>query len=290
MEGSFLLNQFTDGLSVIAILALVAIGLTIIFGVMGVINLAHGEFLMLGAYSAYVTETALHADLLLAIPIAFVVSALVGFACERIVIRHLYGRPLETLLATFGIALILQQLVRFAFSARLLYVRQPRLFGGSFTLGPLHLSGYRTFVIVLALAVVGGVFALVTRSRFGLALRAVVANREMASCLGIDTRRIDTFAFALGAGLAGIAGAVVAPLKSVSPTMGTTYIVDAFMVVVVGGVGNVLGALAGGTLVGGSETILGIFASPVIAKILVLCTVLVLLRLRPGGLITSKRR
>lgn len=290
METSFLFNQLADGLSVIAILALVAIGLTIIFGVMGVINLAHGEFLMIGAYSAYVTEKTLHADLLVAIPIAFVVSATVGIICERVVIRHLYGRPLETLLATFGIALILQQIVRFAFSARLLYVSQPKLFGGSVTLGPLHLSGYRTFVIGLTLAVIAAVYALVTQSRFGLALRAVVANRDMANCLGIDTRRVDTIAFALGAGLAGIAGAVVAPLKSVSPTMGTTYIVDAFMVVVVGGVGNVLGALAGGALVGGTETILGIFTDPVIAKIFVLCTVLVLLRVRPEGLIKVKRR
>ena len=290
MEASFLLNQLTDGLSVIAILALVAVGLTIIFGVMGVINLAHGEFLMLGAYSAYVTETAIHADLFVALPIAFVVSAFVGLVCERVVIRHLYGRPLETLLATFGIALILQQLVRLVFSARLLYVRQPTSLGGSVNVGPLHLSEYRTFVVVLAIVVVAAVFTIVTRTRFGLALRAVVANRDMASCLGIDTRRIDTYAFALGAGLAGIAGAVVAPLKSVSPTMGTTYVVDAFMVVVVGGVGNVLGALAGGSLVGGSETILGIFTNPVVAKIFVLCTVLVLLRVRPEGLIKVKRR
>ena len=194
------------------------------------------------------------------------------------------------MLATFGIGLILQQLVRLAFSARLLYVRQPSFLNGSFAAGPLHLSAYRCFVIVLALVVIAAVYSLVTRTRFGLALRAVVANRAMASCLGIDTRRVDLFAFALGTGLAGIAGAVVAPLKSVSPTMGTTYIVDAFMVVVVGGVGNVIGSLAGGSLVGGSETVLGIFTNPVVAKILVLCTVLVLLRVRPEGLIRIDRR
>ena len=229
-----IITQFLSGFSVVAILVIAALGLAIIFGVAGVINMAHGEMIMVGAYTAAVVGK-LGGNTFLAIPVAFIVVGLLGLAIERGVIQWIYDRPLETLLATWGVGIILEVVMKVIFGPELYYVGAPKILsGGIRIIGRLPYPYYRLFLIGCAIAMIAATFWLIYRTNFGLKVRAVRRNRAMSGCLGIDTARIDMLIFMYGSGLAGIAGAILAPIKSVSTTMGFTYAVGSYMVLVLG--------------------------------------------------------
>jgi urea transport system permease protein len=279
-----IITQFLNGFSVVAILVIAAIGLAIIFGVAGVINMAHGEMIMVGAYTAAVVGK-LGGNTFLAIPVAFVVVGLLGLLIERGIIRWIYDRPLETLLATWGAGIILQTVIKLIFGPELYYVGAPKMLAGGFHLiGRLPFPYYRAFLIVVAVLLMALVFFVVFWTDFGLKVRAVRRNRTIAGCLGIDTARVDMTIFIFGSGLAGIAGAVLAPIKSVSTTMGFPYSVDSYMVLVLGGVGNLWGVAAGGGLIGEAETILSFIFNNVIARLLVFLFIVIVIRIVPRGI------
>jgi len=292
--------ELFEGVSLGSILLLAAIGLSITFGVMGVINMAHGEMIMLGAYSTFVVQEVfvgflppqwIGAYLVAALPIAFVVSGLFGIVVERCVIRFLYGRPLETLLATWGISLVLQQLVRTIFGADNRAVANPDwMTGGVALLGGFILTWNRLAIIIFCLLVLGGLAALMRFSSFGLSLRAVSQNRPMAAAMGIRTGRIDALTFGLGSGIAGIAGVALSQIGNVSPNLGQTYIVDSFMVVVFGGVGSLWGTLVGALSLGIVNKLLEPFAGAILGKIFVLVVVILFIQRRPRGLFALKGR
>ena len=283
------------GLSLGSVLLLAAVGLAITFGVMGVINMAHGEMIMLGAYTTYVVQLLMpnHIEwsLAVAVPAAFLVSALVGVAIERGVIRFLYGRPLETLLATFGISLILQQLVRTIFSPLNKSVVTPQWLSGSWQVnGMLSLTYNRLYIILFALAVLLALVAVLRKTPIGLQMRAVTQNRAMANSMGIRTGRVDAMTFGLGSGIAGIAGVALSQLTNVGPNLGQAYIIDSFLVVVFGGVGNLFGtfvaAMGLGVVTKFTEPLVG----AVLAKILILVFVILFIQWRPRGLFALKGR
>jgi len=279
-----IITQFLSGFSIVAILVIAALGLAIIFGVVGVINMAHGEFIMIGAYTAAVVGQ-LGGNTFVAIPVAFVVVGLLGLAVERGIIQWIYDRPLETLLATWGVGLALQVIVKLIFGAELYYVGAPRMLDGGFRLiGRLPFPYYRLFLIILAILLVLLVFYVIFKTPFGLKVRAVRRNRVISGCLGIDTARVDMMIFTFGSGLAGIAGAVLAPIKSVSPTMGFPYAVDSFMVLVLGGVGSLWGVVTGATLIGEAETVLAFIYNSVIGKLLVFLFIVIAIRVFPKGI------
>ena len=279
-----IITQFLSGFSVVAILVIATLGLAIIFGVAGVINMAHGEMIMLGAYTAAVVGK-LGGNTFVAIPVAFVIVGLLGLLIERGVIQWIYDRPLETLLATWGIGIILQTVVKLVFGPELYYVGAPKLLLGGFRLiGRLPFPYYRLFLIVVAIALLALVFFVIYKTDFGLKVRAVRRNRAISGCLGIDTARVDMMIFVFGSGLAGIAGAVLAPIKSVSTTMGFPYAVDSFMVLVLGGVGNLWGVLAGSGLIGEAETILSFIFNNVIGRLLVFLFIVIIIRFVPRGI------
>ena len=283
------------GLSLGSILALAAIGLSITFGIMGVINMAHGELMMLGAYTTYVVQLlmpdAIEYSLFVALPAAFLVSGLVGVGIERGVVRFLYGRPLETLLATFGVSLILQQAVRSIFSPLNRSVLSPDWMSGSWEIAQgLSITYNRLYIFFFALAVFAALLTLLQRTRLGLEVRAVTQNRQMARAMGIRSTRVDMLAFGLGSGIAGIAGVALSQLTNVGPNLGQGYIVDSFMVVVFGGVGNLWGTLVGGLSLGVVNKILEPAAGAVVAKILVLIFIIFFIQRRPQGLFPQKGR
>ena len=283
------------GLSLGAVLVLAAIGLAITFGVMGVINMAHGELMMLGAYTTYVIQQLmpnhLGVSVLLAIPAAFVISALVGIAIERGIIRFLYGRPLETLLATFGVSLILQQSVRSIFSPLNRSVATPEWMSGSWQINDfLSLTWNRFYILVFCLLVFVLLLQILKHTRLGLEVRAVAQNRNMAKAMGIPTAKVDAMTFGLGSGIAGVAGVALSQITNVGPNLGQAYIVDSFMVVVFGGVGNLLGTLVAGFSLGIANKILEPFAGAVLAKILVLVFIILFIQKRPRGLFPQKGR
>jgi urea transport system permease protein len=283
------------GLSLGSILVLVAIGLAITFGVMGVINMAHGELMMLGAYTTYAVQQLLpnhiELSLLIAVPAAFLVSGAAGVAIERGVIRFLYGRPLETLLATFGISLILQQLVRTLVSAQNVAVITPQWMSGSWQINSvLSLTYNRLYVFVFAMVVFAALVVLLKRTSLGLEVRAVAQNRAMAKAVGIRTGWVDALTFGLGSGVAGVAGVALSQLTNVGPNLGQGYIIDSFMVVVFGGVGNLWGTLVGGISLGVANKFLEPVAGAVIAKILVLVFIILFIQKRPSGLFPQKGR
>jgi urea transport system permease protein len=279
-----IITQFLSGFSVVAILVIAAIGLAIIFGVAGVINMAHGELIMVGAYTAAVVGK-LGGNTFAAIPVAFVVVGLLGLVIERGIIQWIYDRPLETLLATWGVGIILQVLVKLIFGPELYYVGAPKVLEGGFrVIGRLPFPYYRLFLIVVAILLLLLVFYVIFKSNFGLKVRAVRRNRAISGCLGIDTARVDMTIFAFGCGLAGIAGAVLAPIKSVSTTMGFPYAVDSYMVLVLGGVGSLWGVLTGGALIGESETILSFIFNNVIGRLLVFLFIVIIIRVVPRGI------
>jgi urea transport system permease protein len=289
------LENLYFGLALGAVLLLAAIGLAITFGVMGVINMAHGEMIMLGAYTTYVVQMlmpeSIGASLLVSIPAAFLVSGLVGILIERSVIRHLYGRPLETLLATFGISLILQQAVRSIFGPLNREVITPDWLAGTFMVNPgLYLTYNRLYIIIFSLVVLAVLALVLKRTLFGLQMRAVTMNRPMASSMGIRTGWVDALTFGLGSGIAGIAGVALSQLTNVGPNLGQAYIIDSFMVVVFGGVGNLWGTLVGAMSLGVANKFLEPVAGAVLAKILVLVFIILFIQKRPRGLFALKGR
>jgi urea transport system permease protein len=283
------------GLSLGAVLVLAAIGLAITFGVMGVINMAPGELMMLGAYTTYVMQQImpdqLGVSLFLSIPAAFLVSGLVGIAIERGIIRFLYGRPLETLLATFGISLFLQQTVRSIFSPLNRSVSTPQWMSGSWHINDfLSFTWNRFYILIFCLLVFAILLLILKRTRLGLEVRAVTQNRNMAKAMGIPTDRVDAMTFGLGSGIAGIAGVALSQITNVGPNLGQAYIVDSFMVVVFGGVGNLWGTLVGGFTLGIANKVLEPYAGAVLAKILMLVFIILFIQKRPRGLFPQKGR
>jgi urea transport system permease protein len=283
------------GLSVGSVLVLVAVGLAITFGVMGVINMAHGELMMLGAYTTYVVQLAMPnhigASILLAIPAAFLVAGVTGVILERTIIRFLYGRPLETLLATFGVSLVLQQLVRSIFSANNRSVETPAWMSGTLQInGALSMTVNRLCIILFTLIVFAILQIVLKRTRLGLDIRAVSQNRAMAQAMGIRTGWVDAMTFGLGSGIAGIAGVALSQFTNVGPNLGQSYIIDSFMVVVFGGVGNLWGTLVGGLSMGVVDQLLEPYAGAVLAKIVVLVALIVFIQRWPRGLFPQTGR
>ncbi len=293
------LGALFTGISLGSILLLVALGLAITYGLMGVINMAHGELMMIGAYATYMVQglfrqylpSMFDAYLLVAIPASFLAAALVGAVLERLVLRHLYGRPLETLLATWGISLVLMQGVRSIFGAQNVGVENPSwMSGGVQLLANLSLPYNRLVIIGFALFVLVGMTLLISKTRLGLFVRGVTHNRPMASALGVNTARIDTYAFSLGCGIAGLAGCALSQIGNVGPDLGQSYIVDAFMVVVLGGVGQLAGTVYAAMGLGLMNKLLEGVAGAVLAKIAVLVFIIVFIQKRPQGIFAMKGR
>ena len=283
------------GLSLGSVLVLIAIGLAITFGVMGVINMAHGELMMLGAYTTYVVQMAMPEhigiSILVAIPAAFIVSGLAGMVMERTIIRFLYGRPLETLLATFGMSLILQQAVRSIFSANNRSVVTPDWMSGSLRLNDaLSITYNRLYIVFFTVIVFSLILMVLKHTRMGLDIRAVSQNRAMAKAMGIRTEWVDAMTFGLGSGIAGVAGVALSQLTNVGPNLGQSYIIDSFMVVVFGGVGNLWGALIGGMSMGAVNELLEPYVGAVLAKIFVLVGLILFIQRRPRGLFPQAGR
>ena len=293
------LGVMFTGISLGSILLLVALGLAITYGLMGVINMAHGELMMVGAYATYVVQVmfrqylpnAFDWYLLAALPMAFLTAAAVGAVLERSVLRFLYGRPLETLLATWGISLILMQAVRSLFGAQNVAVENPSwMSGGIQVLSNLSLPWNRILIVLFAMAVLIGMTLLISQTRLGLFVRGVTQNRAMASCMGVNTARIDTYAFALGSGIAGLAGCALSQIGNVGPDLGQGYIVDAFMVVVLGGVGQLAGTVYAALGLGVLNKFLEGWTGAVLAKIAVLVLIIIFIQKRPQGLFAMKGR
>ncbi|HEY3147242.1 MAG TPA: urea ABC transporter permease subunit UrtB, partial [Dongiaceae bacterium] len=286
------------GLSLGSVLLLAAIGLAITFGVMGVINMAHGEMVMLGAYTAYAVQNAVRAaapaisdySLLIALPSAFLVAGAIGMLIERGIIRWLYGRPLETLLATWGLSLVLQQAVRSLFGPTNREVDAPGWMSGAFQVGQLTITYNRLWIIVFALLVFASLTIVLRKTSFGLHMRAVTQNRAMAGAMGIRTPWINALTFGLGSGIAGIAGVALTQIDNVSPNLGQGYIIDSFMVVVFGGVGNLWGTLVGAVSLGIANKFLEPYAGAVLGKILVLVFIILFIQKRPRGLFALRGR
>ena len=292
------LQNIWYGLSLGSVLLLAAVGLAITFGVMGVINMAHGEMVMLGAYTTFVVQEIIRinapwlfdASLFIAIPLAFLVAGGVGVAVERCIIRFLYGRPLETLLATWGLSLVLQQAVRTIFGANNREVGNPSWMSGAFDLGGLSITYNRLAIVVFALIVFAVLLVVLHWTSLGLRVRAVTQNRRMAGSMGIRTNRVDALTFGLGSGIAGIAGVALSQIDNVSPNLGQSYIIDSFMVVVFGGVGNLWGTLVGAFTLGIANKFLEPYAGAVLGKIAILVLIILFIQKRPRGLFALKGR
>lgn len=298
------MNQFIttlfNGASLSSIILLTSLGLAITFGLMRVINMAHGEFLMIGAYTTYVVQEIFKSILpgnagtdiyyFVAIPMAFLVAFLLGSLLERFVISRLYGREMDSLLATWGISLILQQAARSIFGTQGVNVTAPKFLQGGITIGGCTFSYNRLFIIALVAICLLGVWFIMYKSNFGKQMRAVMQNRPMAQCMGINSRRVDNITFAIGSGLAGIAGCSVALLGSIDSTVGQSYIVNSFMAVVLGGVGKLLGTILGSSIIGFSSIFTENYTSSTIAKAIVLLIVIVFLQKRPQGLFAIRSR
>jgi urea transport system permease protein len=292
-----LVNQLLNGIGIVGILLLTGLGLAITFGVMRIINLAHGEFIMLGAYVTFLMQKAFNMDLLLTIPFAFIITAAIGALVEVSIIRRLYGRPLETLLATWGLSIVLQGVIKLIFTAQLRYVKSPPYISGNLTfltspegIPEISISYYRIFIVVVAIALLALTGYLLYKTDLGRQVRAVTQNRNMARCLGVNTSLVDMVTFAYGCGLAGVAGAVISSLKSVSPPMGQDYLVDAWMTVVTGGVDKLIGVLAGAFLIGESSSGIAYLLNDPTARVIVLAAVIILIRYKPEGLFTVQKR
>jgi urea transport system permease protein len=287
------------GLSLGSVLLLAALGLAITYGLIGVINMAHGEFLMIGAYATYVVQNLFQRFApgafdwypLLAVPASFVAAALVGMVLERLVLKHLYGRPLETLLTTFGISLILIQATRMIFGAQNVQVSNPAWMSGGVTVMPSLILPYnRLAILAFSLIVVGIAWAVLTKTRLGLFVRAVTQNRRMAACVGVRTARVDSYAFAFGAGIAGLGGCALSQIGNVGPDLGQSYIIDSFMAVVLGGVGQLAGTVIGGFGLGLISKAIEPFWGAVLAKIAVLVLIVLFIQKRPQGMFALKGR
>ncbi len=291
-----ILSQLFNGLSLSSILLLVALGLSITFGIMGVINFAHGEFLMIGAYTAYVMQRLSSGSqagiyFLLSLPAAFAVAFLLGMVVEKFLIRFLYGRPYESILATWGLSLILQQGARSIFGANNVEVTAPHwLQGGIQLLAGFQLPYSRIFILSLAVLTIIGMYCYVNYSSSGRRMRAVMQNRDMSACMGIKTRKVDSFTFAIGSGIAGVAGCAVSLLGSIGPSTGQNYIVDAFMVVVLGGIGSLSGTMAGALMIGLTNPLFEYVTTSSMGKVIVFTLVIIFLQRKPSGLFSLKTR
>ncbi len=282
------------GLSLGSVLLLAAIGLAITFGVVGVINMAHGELIMLGAYCTYVVQQIIPNNtsfsIIISIPVAFIFTGLIGILIERLIVKNLYGRPLETLLATFGLSLILQQAVRSIFSPLNKTVYSPEWMSGITSIGGLELTNNRLVIIIFTLFVFIIVIYVLKKTVFGLHMRAVTQNRKMASAMGINTKKIDMLTFAFGAGVAGVAGVALSQITNVGPNLGQNYIIDSFMVVVFGGVGNLLGTFIGAFGLGIGNKLIEPYTGAIVSKILILLFIIIFIQFRPKGLFSLKGR
>ena len=289
------LNQLFVGLSIASILLLVALGLTFTFGQMNVINMAHGEFIMAGAYTTYVLQTALGTGAIglafgLALPAAFLVAGTLGLILEFLVIRRLYGRPVDTLLVTWGVGLMLQQLARDLFGAQNVNVSAPGFLDGGITIAGADLSYPRLFIITTVLVVVTAIAIYMGRTPAGRRMRAVMQNRPLASVSGVHTTRVDRTTFFIGSGLAGLAGVGITLLGPVGPTLGLGYIIDAFLVVIVGGLGQLRGAIVAALALGMANSFIEYNTSTSIAKAGVFLLIVLFLQWRPEGIVVQKRR
>ncbi|MCI3923894.1 urea ABC transporter permease subunit UrtB [Paenibacillus sp. TRM 82003] len=292
--------QLFNGISVSSILLLVALGLAVTFGLMNVINMAHGELIMIGAYTAYVVQNTFLAYapkasfdwyFIAALPLSFATAALVGWLMEIGLIRFLYGRPLDSLLATWGVGMMLQQLARSIFGAPNVAVTSPSWLNGGLDIGGGILLTYkRIFIIALVVAVLAAMFVYIYRTRAGRNMRAVMQNREMAACLGVSTRRVDKTSFMIGSGIAGIAGCALTLLGPIGPSLGTYYIVDAFMVVVLGGVGKLIGTVFGAVGIGVTSTLFESWTTASVGKVLVFALVVAFLQWKPKGFVAVRSR
>ena len=297
---SLVFLQLFNGVSLSSILLLIALGLAITFGLMNIINMAHGEFIMIGAYLAYTVQQLFQQFLppsvfgyyfILSLAVAFLVAAAIGWLLETTLIRYLYGRPLDSLLATWGVSLVLQQAARSIFGAPNVAVQAPAwLEGGLAVTAELTLPYKRLFIIALVIVCLASIYLYLYRTRGGRNMRAVMQNRSMASCVGISSRRVDAFGFALGSGLAGIAGCALTLLGPIGPTIGTYYIVDAFMVVVLGGIGKLIGTVAGALGIGVFNTLFEYATSATLGKVIVFTLIIAFLQWKPAGLVTVKSR
>lgn len=286
----FFVSQFISGLSMTSILLMISLGLAIIYGTTGVINMAHGEFVMIGAYTSWFLQTKLGMGLIASIVPIFLITALMGFLIERLIIRHLYNRLLDTILATWGIGVLLQQFIRLTVGSELKYLKIPNFMAESMTFLGQEVSIYRVFIFLFAVAIFFIAWFIIFKTSFGIRLRAVTQNKDMASCFGINSGVVYSSTFAFGTGIAAVAGAFVAPLKSISPDMGTNYIIDAFMVVVLGGVESLIGTAASSLIIGQSSSFLASFSNDTLAKALVLILIIIILRIKPQGLFTKRIR
>ncbi len=293
-----ILMQVFNGISLSSILLLAAIGLAITFGLMGVINMAHGEFMMIGAYTAYVVQNifksvapdALGAYVPVAIVLSFVVAALLGLALEKLVICHLYGRTEDSLLVTWGVSLILQQAARNLFGSANVGVEVPAYMQGSLQIGGVYLPYTRIWILVIALVALAAVYVLMFKTRWGRNIRAVMQNRQMASALGVNTRRIDGVTFAFGCGLAGLAGCTLTWIGLIGSTLGQNYIVNAFMTVVVGGVGSIFGSVFGAAFIGVGQSAFEFLTDASIGQVLIFVCIVILLQFKPKGLFETHNR
>ncbi|MFF3323443.1 urea ABC transporter permease subunit UrtB [Streptomyces sp. NPDC002889] len=289
-----ILSQLFTGVSIGAVLLLIALGLSLTFGQMNVINMAHGEFIMAGAYTTYVlqqTITGAGVSLLVALPVAFAVAGSMGVLLEYVLIRRLYARPLDTLLVTWGVSLMLQQLARDIFGAPNVQTRAPDLLTGNIHLAEgLSLANSRLFILALAIAAIAALTLVLKLTPLGRRIRAVVQNRDLAEVSGIATARVDRMTFFIGSGLAGVAGVALTLVGPIGPTMGTNVIIDAFLVVVVGGIGQVKGAVITAFVLGGLQSVLEYSTTVSVAKVLVLVAIVAFLQWRPQGLYTLRIR
>ncbi|MET9094983.1 MULTISPECIES: urea ABC transporter permease subunit UrtB [Streptomyces] len=288
-----ILNQSFTGVSIGAVLLLIALGLTLTFGQMGVINMAHGEFIMAGAYTTYVLQKPIGdagVSLLLALPVAFLVAGSMGALLEWLLIRRLYTRPLDTLLVTWGVSLMLQQLARDIFGAPNVQTTAPGLLTGSVSVAGVNLANSRLFILGFALLCVAGLAAILRTTPLGRRIRAVVQNRDLAEVSGIATGRVDRTTFFIGSGLAGMAGVALTLIGPIGPTTGTNYIVDAFLVVVVGGIGRLRGAVITAFVLGLLQSVLEYSTTVSVAKVVVLVGIVAFLQWRPQGLYTVRTR
>jgi len=284
----FFVSQFISGLSMTSILLMVALGLAIIYGTTGVINMAHGEFVMIGAYTSWFLQTKLGMGLIASIIPIFIITALMGFLIERLIIRHLYNRLLDTILATWGIGVLLQQFIRLTVGSELQYLKIPTFMAESMDMFGQQVPIYRVFIFLFAVAIFVLAWFIIYRTKFGIQLRAVTQNKDIAGCFGINSGFVYSATFAFGTGIAALAGAFVAPLKSISPDMGTNYIIEAFMVVVLGGVESLIGTAASSFIIGESSSFLASFSNDTLAKALVLLIIILILRVKPEGYLLEK--
>jgi urea transport system permease protein len=294
------LSQGFNAISVGSILLLVALGLAFSFGLMNVINMAHGELIMIGAYTAYMMQTrfvtafgerGLNSYFPVALVMAFLFAALLGLVLERTLIRRLYGRPLDTLLATWGVSLVLQQAARSIFGApNVQVISPPWLDGGVAITATLILPYKRLFILALAAVCIAGVYYYMTRTTAGRRMRAAMQNRSMAAALGVNTQRVDALTFALGSGLAGVAGCALSLIGPIGPSLGTYYMVDAFLVVIVGGVGQLVGTIVAAFAIGGLNTFIEFGTTASLAKVIVFALVIAFLQWRPSGLVSARAR